>query len=341
MRILKPDRMSSGEFRIKSPTIHLINPMWDAYAGSEQRTLAIANILKADSDVKIWSQYEISEVLSSEVEILRMAPKRGLFPLGGILVFVGTYYHVGRWNWIAPAKRRIIISNTPERGQFQQFYRNVSMRGFRQIELVYASSSLRDMFGIPGVVMESPIDLGRFRAVARPPSDRFVVGRLSRNDPNKFHAGAAQLYARLAAHGARVRIMGGLATLFDALADLQNIELLAAGAEAAPDFLQGLDCFLYRTSDSWYETFGRVVFEAMACGVPVIAHRRGGYSEFLTHGEDALLFDDDEQAFTLVMGLKADPRLRRELGERGRRRVETMFGQAYFDKVRKFFLEGS
>ncbi|MGH8201338.1 MAG: glycosyltransferase [Steroidobacteraceae bacterium] len=110
---------------------------------------------------------------------------------------------------------------------------------------------------------------------------------------------------------------------------------------ATPDsitFMQGLDCFLYRTSDNWFETYGRVVFEAMACGVPVVAHRRGGYSHFLHDGQDSLLFDTDDEAFVLVMNLKTDATLRRRIALNARRRVEEMFSANSLAEITQYFL---
>jgi len=37
------------------------------------------------------------------------------------------------------------------------------------------------------------------------------------------------------------------------------------------------------------ESFGRVIVEAMACGVPVIAARSGGIPEIIRHQQDGLL----------------------------------------------------
>lgn len=48
----------------------------------------------------------------------------------------------------------------------------------------------------------------------------------------------------------------------------------------------------------WIEAFGNVAIEALACGVPVIAYRRGGPAEIVKHGKTGFLVEPDQ-----VMGL--------------------------------------
>ena len=62
------------------------------------------------------------------------------------------------------------------------------------------------------------------------------------------------------------------------------------------DFLSTLDAFYYRTHPAYFEAFGRVVLEAMLCGIPVVAEARGGYASHIRHGENGFLFDDPRDA---------------------------------------------
>jgi glycosyltransferase involved in cell wall biosynthesis len=61
-------------------------------------------------------------------------------------------------------------------------------------------------------------------------------------------------------------------------------------------FLQGLDCFFYRPSEQWPERWGRAVTEAMACGLLVVYHNRGGYVEIIEHDQNDFLFDTQQEA---------------------------------------------
>jgi glycosyltransferase involved in cell wall biosynthesis len=97
-----------------------------------------------------------------------------------------------------------------------------------------------------------------------------------------------------------------------------NVELLPAGAEDAATFLRGLDCFLYRTSRNWFEGYGRVVAEAMATGLPVVAGRPGGYVDYIAHGVNGCLFDATPDAAAAVLSLRRDRALGAVYGAAGR-----------------------
>ena len=45
----------------------------------------------------------------------------------------------------------------------------------------------------------------------------------------------------------------------------------------------------------WNEAYGNVVVEALACGVPVVAYKRGGPSEIIKHGKTGYLAQPDDK----------------------------------------------
>jgi len=54
-------------------------------------------------------------------------------------------------------------------------------------------------------------------------------------------------------------------------------------------------CRALLNTPKWNEAFGNVVVEALACGVPVIAYKRGGPSEIIQHGQTGYLADPDDK----------------------------------------------
>lgn len=82
------------------------------------------------------------------------------------------------------------------------------------------------------------------------------------------------------------------------------------------------DLFLFPT---FYDTFGLVLTEAMASGLPVITNLEAGAAELLVAGESGLLTDDPWQPQPLAVHLHAlstDETLRHRMGEAARAVVE-------------------
>ena len=82
------------------------------------------------------------------------------------------------------------------------------------------------------------------------------------------------------------------------------------------------------TRSNWKEQFGRVLIEAMACGVPVVGSDSGEIPNVI--GEAGLVFaEGDVQALrTELSQLMADTALRDELARRGRERALAHYTQA-------------
>jgi glycosyltransferase involved in cell wall biosynthesis len=161
---------------------------------------------------------------------------------------------------------------------------------------------------------------------------------LSSDKPHKHHADDPELYRRLVENGCRVRIMGPSPSLEAQLDGSESVELLLPLAQEAHLFLQGLDCFFYRTSEEYHEAWGRVVTEAMACGLPVVCHESGGYAEIIEHGRNGFLFDTQQEALEILLRLKEDRGLRESVGREARRTAEGLFSSAVRSEIVEFYL---
>jgi glycosyltransferase involved in cell wall biosynthesis len=327
----------SGARRI----IHLINPLWDALGGSELRTLGLYDELKDRAEVNLWTRYQPDPRLDGRYAIRRIVPRRLEFPKTGTFIFVGAYVQVGRWVHLTAPRRIILVYNTPDAARLQRLMGTLSRRGTRAVELVYASELVRRTVGLGGVVHPSPIDLARFVPAdgirSGTVSHRFTVGRLSRDVPEKHHADDLRLYRRLAELGCRVRVMGGTCLAPQAGAT-DSVELLSVGAEEPEAFLRGLDCFFYRTAECLTESFGRVVLEAMACGLPVVCHARGGYAEVIETGRNGFLFENEREALEMLLRLKDDEPFRRAIGMAARETALELYSAQRRREFADFYL---
>jgi glycosyltransferase involved in cell wall biosynthesis len=320
--------------------IHLINPLWNVAGGSEQRTIELFRILTPHARVNLWSDSTPDPDLSLACPIRQLDPAAGVFPRGGTLVFVGVYKHPGSWVVTAQPRRAIVIYNTRTPRMLVSFMRHLFHHGIPIVEVVYASELLQQETKLRGIVEPSFIDLSRF---APPPVttqrdlSSFVVGRLSRDDPRKHHPDDLSTYQRLTESGCRVRIMGGMCLAANCPVTA-GIELLPEKAEPAAAFLQSLECFFYRTSLQCWEAFGRVVHEAMACGLPVVCHRSGGYVTSIDHGRTGFLFDTTDEALAIIHNLRTDLSLRQSIAATARAAMETMFSPAARAKIIDYYL---
>jgi glycosyltransferase involved in cell wall biosynthesis len=77
---------------------------------------------------------------------------------------------------------------------------------------------------------------------------------------------------------------------------------------------------------SYSEGFGNVLLEAMSFGLPVVSRYIGDVTDtFIEHGVSGYLFSTDASFLANLKSLVDDPQLRREMGERARKRVEDDF----------------
>jgi D-inositol-3-phosphate glycosyltransferase len=99
--------------------------------------------------------------------------------------------------------------------------------------------------------------------------------------------------------------------------------------EAMPPLLRSADAVV---CVPWYEPFGIVPLEAMACGVPVVATAVGGQIDSVVHGVTGVHVPprDPRALGGALRSLLADPERRAALGEAGAQRARTRYG---FDRI--------
>jgi glycosyltransferase involved in cell wall biosynthesis len=177
-------------------------------------------------------------------------------------------------------------------------------------------------------------------------TDEIVIGHLANKSEEKGTVDLLKAAERLWAHGRRFQLVLAGAEMPNflrfwrkfALADrVRRLGVLDEREKC--HFFAGLDIFsLPSRSDS----FGLVLLEAWANGIPNVAYRAGGVAEVIRHEQDGLLVrcgDVDGLAETLSR-LMNDADLRRRLGHAGQLRVDRDFRwQDKLELVRKVYQE--
>lgn len=190
------------------------------------------------------------------------------------------------------------------------------------------------------------IDLEQF--VPLPPPARPVIGMAAHLSPWKGHARFLRLVARLRddvpdLHG---RIAGGdiyTTAGHRGYADSLRRQITELGLERSctiervtpedmPRWLGGLTALVHCPQRP--EPFGRVLAEALATGLPVVASDEGGATEVIGHAGLLCAPNDDAMLIGLTRRLLVDSDLRIRLALAGRQRAEAMFDErAYAERV--------
>jgi len=191
-------------------------------------------------------------------------------------------------------------------------------------------------FGVDPDVFAPGDTWDRLSSPSKPHTARsFVVGYVGRLVPEKgvdllTEAVAGTNVGRLAIVGAgpeRGRLEALARRL--GLADRVTFEGVIPSTRMAP-FYKRLDALVLpsRSRPNWVEQFGRVLIEAMACGVPVVGADCGEIPNVV--GDAGLIFPegDAEALRERLARLMHDPDLWADLARRGRERVLAHFTQA-------------
>jgi len=227
---------------------------------------------------------------------------------------------------------------------------------YEQMDCVYApsESTRRELVerGLPAAkVLCYPrgIDTERFHPAKRngylkhrfgvdAPLKLLYVGRVSREKNLPL---LVEAFARLAAvrSGAHLVVVGDgpyLQEMRRATADLPCTFTGYLDGEDLAEAYASSDLFVFPSAT---DTFGNVVLEAQASGLPVIVTDQGGPAENVHHGRDGLVVAADDAA-ALLDGMRCladDAALRRRMGAEARRQVEKRSFDAAFQETWKMF----
>ena len=295
--------------------------------GNEFEAIALRDLLShAGASVTLWSDQPTAYARQVGAHVVQ--PFSGQFPRSGTLVIMGTWITVDPWIQHARPARIIQICHTSNPEQLYTILGKLQRPHLPEVEVVYISKRLMETLMIPGYVCPTLIDLAYFRPLASVAHDKkyLVLGRHSRDTLEKHHPDDVSLYRLLAWHGWKCRLMGATC-LQPLLGASKDVEVMPVGQEAVPKFLQTLDVFFYRTNPDWSEPSGRVILEAMACGLPVVAHVSGGYTDWVNHGVNGLLFDNQEEAWLSLQQIRHNANLRHSMSMAARASAESVAGE--------------
>lgn len=315
--------------------IAIVSTFANACGGSEGRAVHLYRLLSKRVDVELWTECEPDPALEQRWPIRRVDAARGAFPRAADFVFVGAP-RFGRWLRQADAGRVTLIYNSDTPSRLARRLRKLERIPKRELRLVFASQRLADSVPYSGIVQLSPIDLDRFRPAERT-WEGLRIGRLSRDERFKHGDTDPEFYRRLVEEDVTVRVRGGTC-LASELGGTRGVELLPACPREPEQFLRELDVFFYRTSSEWFEASARVVVEALASGLPVVAHDRGGYVEYVHHGENGFLFRSDEEALEHVLALRDDPARLAMMKETARASAKALYSDDALSEIVDFYL---
>ena len=163
------------------------------------------------------------------------------------------------------------------------------------------------------------------------------VGWVGRIAPEK---GLEDAVAASQLTGIPLKIMGFLQNELywqQILRDYPNAPIEYLGFLSTDELQQRLrQCRALLMTPRWVEAFGNVAIEALACGVPVIAYRRGGPAEIVEDGKTGFLVEPDS-----VNGLvEAMGRLDKIDRHACRQRVEAEYSNhAMGDRMEQWFFD--
>jgi glycosyltransferase involved in cell wall biosynthesis len=194
------------------------------------------------------------------------------------------------------------------------------------------AGELAGVWGAHGEVALAPHAVPRWEQAPAPGARPFTVGYAGRLVPSKGLGDLLAAVRRLDAPVELVMIGDG-----ETRAELEGQAIPGSTVRVLDDLSHDemaagygqLDVLALpsHTTPTWKEQFGRVIVEALWCGVPVVGSDSGEIPWLIGLTGGGLVFPegDEVRLAEQLQRLRDDPPLRAELAARGRAKVEQMF----------------
>ena len=194
---------------------------------------------------------------------------------------------------------------------------------------------LRERTGRRVAAMGRGIDTDLFRPERRTRKDSgLVLGYVGRLMPEKnlrLLADVAAALHKAGIHQFRFQITGAGSERTWLERNLPNAVFTGVlTGESLAQAYADVDIFLF---PSRTDTFGNVVQEALASGVPAVVMKEGGPRFIVNDGVSGIIAGSDEEFCASVAKLAASEKKRREMGRAGRLQVEFQSWDRVFEEV--------
>jgi len=176
-------------------------------------------------------------------------------------------------------------------------------------------------------IMPSCIDTSRYKNIERSiaAKDKVNIGKLSNDNSKKFPIELIDIFQEVERKSQKAKfcIVGGNKHYKEHMNRLKDVVNYEIGSLPVEILYSTFDILVYKTNVT--ETWGRIVTEAMASGLPVVAENKGGIKEQIDHGINGYLCDTNEQFVEYILKLINDENLRYEIGMEARKKSVSNF----------------
>lgn len=238
--------------------------------------------------------------------------------------------------WLLPRRLRDSITQVTEQtillSLATQFYRLARVILAPNLELI---DLLHQRTNRPAYLMQRGVDTVLFCPKKRDGwNDILTIGYVGRLSPEKSVRTLRDVEQALLAAGQRnfrFLIVGDGHERSWLQANLRQAEFAGVlRGEALATAYANMDVFAF---PSHTDTFGNVVLEAMASGVPPVVTSSGGPKYLVTSGSTGLVAWDDQSFLEGVVNLARDPELRKRMSVRAREFAICRYWHRIFDQV--------